>query len=192
MTLLAPPASRLPLRRRLAKAALLTAAAVAAATALVDLLAPPSPGDHLTTMADYAFTAMLFPFVLAPLAAVTLLHRIQDGQDGRLGAAGYLVTSAALIAFIPCGIASLATGNARALGPVYMLSMLGSLAGLTLFAISSARAGVLPRWAGPALVIGWLSGGPIAEGGSPGFRGAAVILAATFTAIAIALPRTDT
>jgi hypothetical protein len=174
-----------PARPRRTRPMLLTAAAVAAATALVDLLAPPSSGSHLSGAADYAFTALLFPFVLATFAAITMLHRMQDGKDGRLGLAGYIAASVALAAFIPCGIDSLATGNAQALGPVYILAILGSLAGLSLFAIGSFRARVLPRWAGPLLPLAWLLGGPLA---TSAFRGATLILAAAFSVIALTLP----
>jgi hypothetical protein len=183
MTSLATTVSTpVPVRRRRARATLLTAAAVAAACALIDLLAPPSSGSHLSTAADYAFTALLFPFVLATIAVITLLHRM---QDGRLGKAGYIAASVALAAFIPCGIDSLATGNAQALGPVYILAILGSLAGLILFAIGSFRARLLPRWAGPLLPLAWLLGGPLATGA---VRGATLILAAAYTVIALTLP----
>ena len=123
MTSLATTVSTpVPVRRRRTRATLLTVAAVAAACALVDLLAPPSSGSHLSTGADYAFTALLIPFVLAMLAVIRMLHRMQDGMDGRLGKAGYIAASVALAAFIPCAIDSLATGNAQALGPVYILA----------------------------------------------------------------------
>ena len=89
MTSLATTVSTpVPVRRRRTRATLLTAAAVAAACALVDLLAPPSSGSHLSTAADYAFTALLFPFVLAMIAVITMLHRMQEGKDGQLGKAG--------------------------------------------------------------------------------------------------------
>lgn len=182
MVPLTRPALRVP-----ARSALLTAAAAAAATALFDLFGQPSLGDRLSTAADYTFSALLVPFALAALAVVVLLHRLQDSRDGRLGATGYLITAIGLIAFVPCAIAALATANDAAL-PSYPLAMLASLAGLILFAIGTARAGVLPRWAGLALAAGWLFGGPIAEGGPLGFRGAALILAAVYTAIAVTLP----
>jgi hypothetical protein len=186
MTSLATTVSTpVPVRRRRTRATLLTAAAVAAACALVDLLAPPSSGSHLSTGADYAFTALLIPFVLAMLAVIRMLHRMQDGMDGRLGKAGYIAASVALAAFIPCAIDSLATGNAQALGPVYIVAILGSLAGLILFAIGSFRARVFPRWAGPLLPLAWLLGGPVA---TAAFRGATLILAAAFIVIALTMP----
>jgi hypothetical protein len=189
MTSLATTVSTpVPAQRRRARATLLTAAAVAAGCALVDLLAPPSSSSHLSTAADYAFTALLFPFVLAMIAVITMLHRMQHGKDGRLGKAGYIVVSVALAAFIPCGIDSLATGNAQALGPVYILAILGSFAGLILFAIASFRAPVLPRWAGPLLPLAWLLGGPVA---TASFRGATLILAAAYTVIALTLPNPE-
>ncbi len=186
MTSLATRATTpVPARRQRTRATLLTAAAVAAASALVDLLAPPSSGSHLSTAADYAFTALLVPFALAMIAVIVVLHRMQDGKDGLAGKVGYIVASVALAAFIPCAVDSLATGNSQALGPVYILAILGSLAGLILFAIGSFRAWVLPRWAGPLLPVAWLLGGPLA---TASFRGATLILAAAFTVIGLTLP----
>jgi hypothetical protein len=186
MTSLATTVSTpVPVRRRRTRATLLTAASVTAACAVVDLLAPPSSGSHLSTAADYAFTALLIPFVLAAIAVITMLHRMQDSKDGRLGKAGYIVASAALAAFIPCAIDSLATGNSQALSPVYILAIVGSFAGLILFGIGSFRGRVLPRWAGPLLPLAWLLGGPIAAGS---LRGATLILAAAYTVMALTLP----
>lgn len=189
MTLLTATVSTpVPVQRRRTRATLLTAAAVAAACAVADLLAPPSSGSHLSTAADYAFTALLLPFVLAMIAVITMLHRMQHGKDGRLGKAGYLAASVALAAFIPCAIDSLATANAQALSPVYILAILGSFAGLILFAIGSFRGRVLPRWAALLLPLAWLLGGPVA---TAAFRGATLILAAAYTVIALTLPHSQ-
>jgi hypothetical protein len=56
------------------------------------------------------------------------------------------------------------------------------------FAVGTIRARVLPWWAGPALAVTWLIGGPVGEGGPTGFKGSALLLAAVLLTIAIILP----
>lgn len=171
-------------QRKQTRGILLAAAAVAAAAALLELLYPPSSAKTLTTAADYTFTAMLIPFVLATLAAITRLHQLHNRTDGRLGTAGFWLACAGFTGFLPCAIASLVTGESQALSPLYILSILASLAGLAAFAVAVFRARLLPRWAGPVLPIAWLLGGPV----TAGLRGTTFILAITFIAIAITLP----
>jgi hypothetical protein len=95
------------------------------------------------------------------------------------------------IGFLPPLTASLVTKQTEALGPVYLLSMLTSLIGVIVFAVGTIRARVLPWWAGPALPVTWLVGGPVGEGGEggpTGFKGSALLLAAVLLTIAIILP----
>ncbi|NJC74180.1 hypothetical protein HC031_31365 [Planosporangium thailandense] len=172
-----------------AKAALLTMAVVAAGTAIFDVVAHPHGGtEHLGSTADYVFTALLLPFVLAALAVLAALHAAQAGRDGRLGRAGFIVAAVGLVAFVPVGVLTLVTADATSGGPVYPLAMLASLVGLVMMAIAWVRAKSLPRWILPAVTFGWIFGGPVAEGGTPGFRGAALILAAVCAAVAVTLP----
>lgn len=170
--------------RRLARLSLLAVALAAAALGMWDLIAPMSAGDRLITASDYGLTALGLPYVLALLLAVTALHRMHRGAGGRLGTAGYAVAAAGLAGFLPCVLDSLITGDSEALGPLYMLSMLVSAAGLALFAIASFRARVLPSWAGPLLAVAWLAGGLIGE---IVFPGAGLLLAAASVAIAVPL-----
>lgn len=177
-----PLASRLTARPR---RSLMAAAVVFAATALFDLIARPPLGEHHFHAASaYTFTALLIPFAVAMLWALVDL-RACAGDDSRLATAGLKVAGAGLVLFIPCAVASLATANPQALGPLYMLAMLLSLAGTGLLSAALAGAGALPRWAAVALPVAWLFCGPVGEGGDPiGFRGAALILAAVSVAIA--------
>ncbi len=171
-----------------ARAGLVAMAVVAAGTAIFDVAARPRGGtEALVSVADYVFTALLIPFVLAPLAALTALRSAQQGQDGRLGTVGFVVTAIGLAAFLPCGILTLATGDATSGGPLYPLAMLSSLVGLVLMSVAWVRAKALPRWMLPTVTLGWIFGGPVAEGGTPGFRGAALILAAICVVVAVAL-----
>lgn len=172
-----------------AKAALYTMAVVAAGTAIFDVVAHPRGGtEHLESAADYVFTALLLPFALAALAMLAALLAAQEGRDGRLGRAGFIVAAIGLVAFVPVGVLTLVTADATAAGPAYPLAMLASLVGLVLMSIASVRAKGLPRWILPAVTFGWIFGGPVAEGGTPGFRGAALILAAVCVAVAVTLP----
>lgn len=181
-------ATSMPVTTRLStrpRRALIAAAGVFAVTALFDVIARPYLGDHRYHAASvYTFTALLIPFALTMLWALADL-RSTTGVESRLANSGLRIAAAGLILFIPCAIASLATANPRALGPLYMLAMLLSLVGAGLLSYALARAGALARWAAIALPVAWLIGGPIGEGGNPiGFRGAALILAAVSVAIA--------
>ncbi|NJC72319.1 hypothetical protein HC031_21745 [Planosporangium thailandense] len=174
---------------RLARAGLLVVAASAVLLALLDLFTGVPQHDRLVGAADYVFTADGFPLVLGLLAAVAALHSVQDGRDGRLGTIALIVTTIGALGFLPPLTVSLFSGDAESLGPVYLLSMLASLIGLVLFAISSVRAKVLPWWAGPVMAVGWVVGGPVGEDGPLGFRGSALLLAAAFVAVAVAVSR---
>jgi hypothetical protein len=174
---------------RLAQTGLLVGALSSVVVALLDLLTAVAQHDRLIDAADYAFTANGFPFVLAMLVAVAALHSLQSGRDGRLGTVALILTTVGTLGFLPPLVVSLINGDTEALGPVYLLSMLTSLIGLVLFAISSVRARVLPWWAGPAMAAGWAVGGPVGEGGPLGFRGSALLLAAVYLAVAVAVSR---
>jgi hypothetical protein len=161
---------------------------VAAGTAIFDVVAHPHGGTaKLESTSDYVFTALLLPFVLVPLVALAALRSAQDGRDGRLGRAGFIVAAVGLVAFLPAGVLTLVTGDATSGGPLYPLAMLASLVGLVMMSIAWVGAKSLPRWM-PAMTFGWIFGGPVAEGGTPGFRGAALILATVCVAVAATLP----
>lgn len=85
-------------------------------------------------------------------------------------------------------IVTLASGSTETIGPLYPLAMLTSVVGIALLALGWYRAGVLPRWIGPALALGWLLGAtPILDS-----RGAFLIVAAAFLATAVGLLRQTT
>ncbi len=176
---------------RRAPTVLRCAAAVYAATAMFDFAAHPmTEGHRHFTSADYTFTALLFPFVLAALATVVVLHRLHDGSDGRLGRKAVVVTTVAVVAFAAAGVITLITNDTRSGPPLYPLAMVASLVGFAMLAVAFRRAGVLASWVGPVLLLGWIFGGPVAEGGTPGFRGAALIQAAICVAVAASVART--
>lgn len=152
------------------------AAAVFAATALVDLVAQPAmdtPNNHIHGPAAYAFTAMLLPFAAAAVVVARWLR--SRAADRRLARVGICLAVGAAAGFWACGIGSLVTGNSRFGGPLYPASMLASLAGLALLAIAAAQTRIVARWVAVLLPIAWIVGGPIGEGQF--FRGAALILA---------------
>jgi hypothetical protein len=171
----------------IAETGLICGTLAAAALAAMDLFAITSDTRY-TSLMDYLFTANGFPFVLGPLLAIIGIHSIQRPRDGLAGRIGFAVMAIGLIGFLPPLVASLITKQADALGPVYFLSMLTSLIGVIVFAAGTIRARVLPWWAGPALAVTWLVGGPVGEGGPTGFKGSALLLAAVLLAIAAILP----
>jgi hypothetical protein len=182
-----PPVARGAARPR---RPLVVAAAAFAVTAVFDLIARPPAGNHPYHAASmYTFTALLIPFALGMLWALADLRSGAPAGD-RLATVGFRAAATGLILFVPCAIASLATANPQALGPVYVIAMLLSLVGTGVLSIALARAGALPVWAALALPVAWLLCGPVGEGGAPvGFRGAALILAAVTIAVGRAAAR---
>lgn len=178
-----------PATRTLARAGVAAGVLACLLIAAIDLFAHTASEGRFEGAADYWYTADLFPFVLGPLLLLIAVRRVQGGRDGALGTVGFVVTTLGFLGFLPCGVAALVTRDPMALGPVYMLSMLATVAGLVLSAIAMVRARVLPRWAGPVLLAGWVVGGPIGDGGPLGFPASALLLGAALVAVGIAVER---
>lgn len=155
--------------------------------AYILMFVPTTNGQALTSAGDYWLTAIGIPMVVALFLVTSGIHRLQDGRDGRFGRIGLIITGAAMTAFAVIFILGLITGQDHAPGPMYPLSTLASVIGLVIFTIGMIRARLLPLWAGPALVIGWLTGGPIAF-----FPAAPLLLAAAYAALAIQLRKAAT
>jgi hypothetical protein len=183
-TTTAPPATS-----TLARAGVAVGVLACLVIAAIDLFAHTASSGRFVGAADFWYTADLFPFVLGPLLLLIAARRVQGGRDRRLGTSGFVLTALGLLGFLPCGVAALITRDPMALGPVYMLSMLATMAGLALSAIAMIRARVLPRWAGPVLLAGWLIGGPVGDGGPLGFPASALLLAAALIAVGISIER---
>jgi hypothetical protein len=141
-----------------------------------------SNGPVYTTAGDYWLTASGIPFVVALLVATAGIHNLHGGRDGLPGRAGVLLIGAATTGFLVAFAAGLITRQTQALGPIYPICVVASLAGLVIFTIGMIRARLLPWWTGPALVAGWLVGGPL-----DAFAAAPLLLAAVYATIAILL-----
>jgi hypothetical protein len=139
-------------------------------------------GDHFRYAADYAYTALGIPYMLAPLILLPAVHSVQQGRDGRLGRIGLGITSIGLVAFLALFPIGLIIARATSLGPTYILATLATFIGMTLFGIGSYRAGLLPRWIPPLWVVAWIVGGPLAIDGAP------LLLAGVYVTIAVVLP----
>lgn len=166
---------------------LIAAASVFTGTAVVDMVGRPdmdAAGHRLHGVAAYALTTCLVALSLGAVALARHLRTVQSDRS-RPGLAFGLVTAAA-VGFSICAAGSLATGDSRFGGLVYPLSMLASVLGLAMLATGAARAQALPTWLAAAVPLGWLAGGPVAEGQL--FRGATLISAA----VALALIATPT
>ncbi len=116
-----------------------------------------SPLDYLNVVAEGCAQLLM-------LGGLAGLHSRQSGTYGRLGAAGFYAAfvGTALWAFgnlggIP-GFGIVGFANA-----IYFLGFLLMNIGLLLLGIATVRARALPRWSGPALIIGlvalWVLGG---------------------------------
>jgi hypothetical protein len=166
-------------------AALLIAAAIFAAIAVFDLAAHPAEQHALRTYKEYVLTATLLPASLVVLWVLEALHGLHGLVDGRLGRTGLRIAAMGVLGLAVDGIVTLASGTTDTIGPLYPIAMLASVIGIVLIAIEWYRGGVLPRWTGPTLAVGWFLGAtPIT-----GFRGSMLILAAAFLLIAVGLRR---
>jgi len=141
-----------------------------------------SNGPTYTTTGDYWLTASGIPFVVALFLATAGIHDLHRGRDGLPGRVGVIVTGAAMTGFLVAFTAGLITRQTQALGPIYPICVVASVAGLVIFTIGMIRARLLPWWTGPALVAGWLVGGPL-----DAFAAAPLLLAAVYAMIAILL-----
>jgi hypothetical protein len=169
-----------PAIRRTVQALVLCAVTYAVIGAFDLATRPPFAGNHLHTAADYTFTALGFPFLVAPLLLFLALRGLHAGRDRRLGSVGFTFVAVGFAGLAVALLASLVTADERALSPLYPLASLATFVGFALYAVAIFRARVLPRGAGLALLAGWLVGGPIAPG--HGF-----FLAQTVTCGALAL-----
>jgi hypothetical protein len=171
---------------RLAVAGAAVLAFACVALAVFDFFVTTSSTGHFGSTADYLYTLDGFPFVIGFVALVAGLRALHAGQDGRLGRFGFMVTAAGGAALCLCLAASLVTRSENSLGPLYPLGSLVSFLGVILFAVASVRARVLLWWAGPALAVSWVIGGPVGDGGPLGFKASALVLAAV-AALVVAL-----
>jgi hypothetical protein len=169
-------------------AALFTAAAIFTAIAVFDLAAHPADQGALRTYKEYVLTATILPAVLAVMWVLANLHALHGADNGRRGGTGLRIATFGLLVLLVDAIVTLASGTTNTVGPLYPAGMLASLIGIIAIAIEWHRGGVLPRWTGPTLALGWFLGAtPIL-----GTGGAFLILAAALVAIAVGLRRQAT
>lgn len=181
-------ASRRLAARQHPTAALLTAAAIFTAIAVFDLAANPGDQGALRTYQEYVLTATILPAVLAVMWVLAALQGLHRGNNGRRGGTGLRIATIGLLVLLVDAIVTLASGSTDTAGPLYPAGMLASLIGIIAMSIEWYSGGVLPRWTGPTLALGWcLGASPILGSG-----GAFLILAAALLAIAVGLRRQAT
>ena len=139
---------------------------------------------------DYLYTADGFPFTVGLLLLVAGVRAVNRGRDGRLGTIGFVITAVGSVAVLICLAASLVTRSENSLGPVYVLGSFATMLGVLVFAIGTIRARVLPWWIAVALAVTWVVGGLVGDNGPLGFKGSALLLAATAITMAVLVPRT--
>jgi hypothetical protein len=133
--------------------------------------------------ADYWLAADGVPLAVIGLLSALGVHRLQNGRDGKLGAAGtWLNALACVVLGINCA-ASLMAGEDLQWGPVYVLGSFLMLVGLALLSAGSWRTGVLPKWVLAVWPPLWLLGSFLAVGPVP------VLLAVLYVVLIVVLPR---
>jgi hypothetical protein len=95
--------------------------------------------------------------------ALVSLWAVQAEPSGSLGAAGMVLSVLGTVLNCAAVLAEIAGASGADVDPVVgqgvsgTITLLGGLAfliGLILFGVATMRAGVLPRWAGPLLILG--------------------------------------
>lgn len=154
---------------------------------LIGLFARLTPNDHhFRHAADYWYTGLGIPYLVAPIVLLAALRSLHAGRDGRLGRAGFQLTAVALgtiISMLPYGIAA---GTSGGTGPAYPIAAFAADVGMLLFCIGAFRARLLPRPLVAGWLVAWLLGGAL----GPGWGGP--LLVAVYVAIAVVLPRSVT
>ncbi|WP_047865218.1 hypothetical protein [Rubrobacter aplysinae] len=144
--------------------------ALSVVVGLLVLLAPgyylfDSPSDYLVAVAEGAA-------LLAVLGGIVGLHLAQRSESGKLGGAGFLLSSAGLVmagaghliglpffVFLNTGgivyvLIGLSQGVPLVWGAIYILGTLLLSVGVLLLGIATVRARTLPIWCGPVLILG--------------------------------------
>jgi hypothetical protein len=141
-----------------------------------------SEGDFRYT-ADYWFTGVGVPIGLAGIGLGWAVHRLQHGDDGRLGRIGTWLNTIALAELVVQLGASVVAGAELRWGPSYVLFTAVTFVGVALLAAGSWRAGLLPRWMLGLWPVVWILGSFAAPGPMP------VVLVAFFVAMGVTLTR---
>jgi hypothetical protein len=170
-----------------AEIALLIGIAAGVPFALIGLLAKLTPNDHhFRHAADYWYTGLGIPYLVAPIVLLAALRSLHAGRDGRLGRAGFQLTAVALgtiVALLPYGVAA---GTSGGTGPTYPIAAFAADVGMLLFCVGAFRARLLPRPLLAAWLVAWVLGGALGPAwGAP-------LLVAVYVAIAVVLPRSVT
>ncbi len=109
---------------------------------------------HLHKASDYTAEALFVIGAVAMSAALAGLRRYAAGRTGSIGA---VLAQAGLAAMAVGGVATIVTSDDRALGPVFIAGLLGSIVGVLLLAFALFRRGELARWTAPALALAWIA-----------------------------------
>jgi hypothetical protein len=141
-----------------------------------------SEGDFRYT-ADYWFTGVGVPIGLAGIGLGWAVHRLQQGDDGRLGRIGTWLNTIALAELVVQLGASVVAGAELRWGPSYVLFTALTFVGVALLAAGSWGAGLLPRWMLGLWPVVWILGSFAAPGPMP------VVLVAFFVAMGVTLTR---
>lgn len=105
-----------------------------------------STNDADFHFADYVLTSSALPQGIGLLLVTFGVHRLQQGEDGRLGTVGVIVYAVCMAELVVECMASVAVGSELQWGPLYPLCAFGLMAGLVLLCAGSWRVGLLPRW----------------------------------------------
>ncbi|WP_162529345.1 hypothetical protein [Segeticoccus rhizosphaerae] len=105
-----------------------------------------TPHDDNFRASDYMLTSAALPQGVGLFLATLGFHRLQRGQDGKLGTAGIWVYGVCMVELVIECMASVVAGSELIWGPLYPLCAFGLMIGLALLAAGSWKVGLLPKW----------------------------------------------
>jgi len=112
---------------------------------LTMLTATTSDGDF-HHVADYVLTAAALPQGVGLFLLTLGFHRLQRGQDGKLGTVGVWIYGVCMAELVVECMASVVAGAELQWGPLYPACAFGLMIGLVLLAAGSWKIRLLPRW----------------------------------------------
>jgi hypothetical protein len=122
-------------------------------------------GDPLKTATDYGIEVGLAAGLLLTLAGLYKLHLQQERDLSSFGIWAFRVAACGQAVLGIVAAATILRGQ-DALGPLFPLGVLAWAGGTLAYAVTTAKAAVLPRWVPVALAVGTLAGIAVNPGGT--------------------------
>lgn len=131
--------------------AALLAGALYIVQAIMDQVWPQA--EFFATFSDYLMEIVFIAALAATLAGLAALHLRRGMPSSRAETLGFRMAAVGVSGTLVSACATLLVGH-DALGPIFLLGLLGTFVGQIIFGIALVRLRRLPGWLGAALILG--------------------------------------